>query len=127
MKKRSIAAVLLLPFVTFGIYGIYWYVSTKGEMNSLGAKIPTSWLLIVPFVNIWWLWKYSEGVEQVTNGKTSAILAFLLMWFLSWPGQGILQASFNEVTGAVAAAPAAYETPVAPTPPAPTTPSTPTV
>ncbi|NBU33013.1 DUF4234 domain-containing protein [bacterium] len=67
MKKRSPVAVLLLPFVTFGIYSIYWLVKTKGEMKALGADIPTAWLIIVPLVNFWWYWKYCKGVEQVTN------------------------------------------------------------
>lgn len=112
MKHRSVAAVLLLPFVTFGIYSLYWMVSTKGEMKELGADIPTAWLIIVPFVNIWWLWKYSEGVEKVTNGKISGVLAFILMWLLGFIGEAIIQDSFNKISPAAPAQPAA---------PAPTT------
>jgi hypothetical protein len=52
MKNRNVVAVVLLPFVTFGIYSIYWEVVTKNELNAQGAQIPTAWLLIVPFVNI---------------------------------------------------------------------------
>ncbi len=83
MEKRSLAAVVILPFVTFGIYAIYWFVKTKGELNNKGAEIPTAWLLIVPFVNIYWLWKYFEGAEKVTNGKANAILNFLLQIFVT--------------------------------------------
>ncbi|GAI30384.1 unnamed protein product, partial [marine sediment metagenome] len=36
-------------------------------MNAKGAQIPTAWLIIIPFVNIWWYWKFCEGVELVTN------------------------------------------------------------
>lgn len=100
MKHRSPAAVLLLPFVTFFIYPIYWYVSTKGEMNKLGANIPTAWLIIVPFVSIWWMWKYAEGVEKVTNEKTSGVLAFLLLWLLGSIGAAIIQDSFNKIEAA---------------------------
>ncbi|MDQ3065083.1 MAG: DUF4234 domain-containing protein [bacterium] len=105
MKNRSVAAVLLLPFVTIGIYSIYWSVSTKGEMNKLGANIPTAWLLIVPFVNIWWMWKYSEGVEKVTGEKMTAVLAFILQFLLGFIGQAIVQDSFNKI--AVSAPPTA--------------------
>ena len=83
MKNRSIWAVLLLPFVTFGIYIIYWFVSTKGELNRKGAEIPTAWLLIVPLVNIWWLWKYYEGAEKVTDSKVSGVLMFVLDLFVT--------------------------------------------
>jgi hypothetical protein len=121
MKHRNPLAVFLLPFVTFGIYGIYWMVKTKGEMNSQGATIPTAWLIIVPIVNIYWLWKYSEGVDHVTAGKMSGILAFILLWLLGSIGSAIIQDSFNKVGGAseVASTP---DSPTDTTPVAPTTP-----
>ncbi len=97
MKNRNPLAVFFLPFVTFGIYSLYWAVKTKGEMNQRGATIPTAWLIIVPFVNIWWLWKYSEGVEKVTDGKLSGVLAFILLWLLGSIGAAIVQDSFNKV------------------------------
>lgn len=105
MKKRSPIAVLLLPFVTFGIYSIYWEVSTKIEMNKLGAKIPTAWLIIIPIVNIWWMWKHSEGVELVTKEKMSSVLAFILQFLLGFIGQAIIQDSLNKVAEAPAAVP----------------------
>ena len=107
MKSRNPLAVLILSFVTFGIYGIYWQVKTKGEMNRLGAEIPTAWLIIIPFVNIYWLWKYSEGVEKITEGKTTAPVAFMLEMLLAIIGMAILQIEFNKVGGA------AIELPVA--------------
>lgn len=113
MKQRSPIAVFLLPLITFGIYSIYWMVKTKGEMNEKGAKIPTAWLIIVPFVNWWWMWKYSEGVEEVTNGKMSGVLVFVMMLLLGIIGYAIIQDSFNKVTDVV---------PSNPTPTAPTTP-----
>ncbi|MEM0473555.1 MAG: DUF4234 domain-containing protein, partial [Candidatus Aenigmatarchaeota archaeon] len=45
MKKRNIFLLYLFGFLTFGIYFIYWMVATKNEINSLGAKIPTAWLI----------------------------------------------------------------------------------
>lgn len=112
MKQRNPIAVALLPFVTFGIYSIYWAVKTKGEMNNLGApRIPTAWLLIVPIVNYWWYWKYSEGVKHVTKGKMDSIIAFILLVLLGFIGQAIVQNTFNETA---AAAPAKASTPPAP-------------
>ena len=112
MKNRNPFAVALLPFVTFGIYGLYWEVKTKGEMNTLGTNIPTAWLILVPIVNIWWLWKYSEGVEHVTGGKLSGVLAFILLFALGSIGAAIIQDSFNNNVSANTA-------PVTPAPPAP--------
>jgi len=142
MKNRSPLLVFLFSLLTFGIYTIYWFVVTKNELNKQGAHIPTAWLIIIPFVSIWWLWKYSEGVEHATANKMSGVLAFILMWLLGAIGCAIVQDSFNKsVAGtqtvpieAPATSPAPTEVTTtttevtAPaTPPAPTdTPQTPT-
>ncbi len=115
MKQRSPVAVILLPFVTFGIYSIYWLVSTKIEMTKLGAKIPTAWLIIVPLANIWWYWKYSEGVDSITNSKISNVMAFILLLLLGFIGQAIIQDSFNNVSTSTVAN--GSENPVSPVAP----------
>jgi hypothetical protein len=78
-----------------GIYALVWSVKTKGEMNKRGTNIPTAWLLIVPIVQIWWYWKYSEGVEMVTKGKMQQIIAFILLLVLGTIGMAVIQDSFN--------------------------------
>jgi uncharacterized membrane protein YjgN (DUF898 family) len=96
MTKRSVVSVILLTCVTFGIYAIVWMVKTKNEMNTQGANIPTAWLLIVPVVSIWWSWKYAGGVEHVTRGKFSQVIAFILMAVLGVIGMAIIQDAFNK-------------------------------
>jgi hypothetical protein len=49
MKRRNLLAVFILPIVTLGIYMIYWLASTKNEMNKKGEKVPTIWLIFLPF------------------------------------------------------------------------------
>ncbi|HEX2689391.1 MAG TPA: DUF4234 domain-containing protein [Kofleriaceae bacterium] len=95
MTKRSVVAVILLTLITFGIYHLYWFVKTKDEMVEQGANIPTGWLLIVPIASIYWMWKWSEGVELVTRGKMSAGVSFLLIFLLPLIGTAILQSTFN--------------------------------
>ena len=65
-------------------------------MVAQGADIPTGWLLIVPIASIYWMWKWSEGVEHVTRGKMSAGVSFLLIFLLPLIGSAILQATFND-------------------------------
>lgn len=96
MKRRGPVAVIFLSFVTFGIYAIVWWVKTKGEMNSQGAEIPTAWWLIVPFLNIYWMWLYSGGVGVVTKDKISQVLAFILLFLVGPIGMGIIQDAFNK-------------------------------
>lgn len=97
LKFRSVAAVILLPLVTFGFYSLYWTVRTKTELNLSGAKIPTAWLIIIPFVNIYWLWKFCEGTQVVTKGKLDTILAFIVMFLLGSIGNGIVQYYLNGI------------------------------
>lgn len=106
MKQRNPLAVFLLPIVTFGIYSWYWLVKTKGEMNKLGQDIPTAWIWLIPMVGgVWWMWKYSESVENISNGKLSGVLSFILLFLLGNIGQAIIQDTFNKVGEAVTAAP----------------------
>jgi hypothetical protein len=66
-------------------------------MNTQGAKIPTAWLILIPIVNIWWVWKFSEGVDHTTKGGLSAGVTFLLLWLLSLIGVAIVQSALNKV------------------------------
>ncbi|GAB3119277.1 DUF4234 domain-containing protein [Glaciibacter psychrotolerans] len=97
MKRRSPAAVLLVPLITFGIYSLVWFVKTKNEMNQTNVdRIPTAWLLLVPFVNIWWQWKFSVSVDVVTHKLLSRSNAFLLIFLLGPIGAAIVQNYLNE-------------------------------
>lgn len=96
MKKRSVAGVIILSLVTFGIYTLIWHVKTKNEMNDAGADIPTAWLLIVPIANLYWVWKWCGGIEHVTQGKMTAPVAFLLHVLIPIIGMAILQDTMNK-------------------------------
>ncbi len=100
MKQRSVVAVILLLIVTCGLYQLYWFIKTKDEMVSLGAEIPTGWLLIIPIANLYWIWKWSEGVDHVTDGKTNAVLSMVVILALGLIGTAVLQATFNKVAAA---------------------------
>lgn len=97
MTKRSVIAVLLLSFVTLGIYALYWLVKSKREMVARGADIPTSWLLLVPIVSLYWHWQFAGGVEYVSRGRTQAIAVFLLALFFPLGMFIIVQSAFNKI------------------------------
>jgi len=85
VKERNVFLVVLFSIITFGIYGIYWLVSTSNELKESGADMPNPWILLailIPIVNIvvilYYYWKYSKAMEQVTNGKVNGILMFVL-------------------------------------------------
>jgi hypothetical protein len=125
MKNRNIGTMILLTVVTFGIYFLVWSVKTAREMRSQGADIPNSILIIIPLANIWWTWKYSEGVEKVTAGKVSTILSFVLLYVAGFIGIYVVQNEFNKVAGAPQAAGGSGVAMAAPAPVPPAAPEQP--
>lgn len=95
MTARSPVAVLLLPLVTLGIYGLIWLVKTKDEMNAQGAEIPTAWLLVLPVIQLYWMWRFAEGVGKTTRDDMSGGLTFILLLFTGSIGMAVIQSSLN--------------------------------
>jgi len=98
VKNRNIVLVYIFSFITFGIYGIYWLVSTKGEMNKeLGANIPTAWLLIIPIANIFWAYKYCEAFATKVKKDNNTILWFILYLLIGIIMPAIVQSELNKI------------------------------
>lgn len=97
MKNRNPIVVAILCCIPCTFYALIWLVKTKREMVSQGADIPTSWLLIIPIVNLFWGWKWAQGVEKVTNGAWGAVPAFLLCFLFIPVGAFLTQTQFNKL------------------------------
>lgn len=78
IKYRNVVVVYLLGFITFGIYFLYWMVKTKGEINRMGGDIPTSFLIIVPIANLYWIYKYCDCFSVYVKKDNNGILWFIL-------------------------------------------------
>lgn len=100
MKNRSSIVYFVLSIFTFGIFYVYWLISTANEMKAKNADIPTNWFAIIPFVSIYWLFKYAKGVDQVTNHNMEAGLTFLLLFFFGPIWQIFVQNKFNQISSA---------------------------
>ena len=97
VKHRNIFLVYLFSIITFGIYALYWMVSTKNEINTLGAKIPTAWLLIVPIANLYWIYKYCEGFANNVKKDNNTILWFVLYILVGIIMPAIVQSELNKL------------------------------
>lgn len=97
IQKRDVVMVYVLTIITFGIYGIYWSVKTKDELNSLGGDIPTGWLLIIPIANIYWLYKYSEAYSTKLKKDNNGILWFIVFWLIGIIMPAIVQSDLNKI------------------------------
>jgi hypothetical protein len=107
VTKRSPGTVLLFSLLTLGIYGLYWAITTKNEMMAVGGPpIPSGWsllLVLIPIVGIIWIfmwyWKWAAGVEHVTGGKMSQVMAFICIVLLNqifFLGGFVIQSELNK-------------------------------
>jgi len=78
IKKRNPVWVIILSIITCGIYLIYWFVQTKEEMKSIGANIPSAWLIIVPIGNLYLFYKYCDGFSEYVKKDKLGIVWFLV-------------------------------------------------
>lgn len=97
IKKRNPVWVVIFSIITLGIYLIYWFVQTKEEMKSLGANIPSAWLIIVPIGNAYLLYKYCDGFSEYVKKDKLGIVWFLvfLIFFPVLPV--IIQVELNKL------------------------------
>ncbi len=97
VKKRNVALVYVFTIITFGIYGLYWVVATKDEINSLGATIPTAWLIIIPIANLYFVYRYCEGFAQKVKKDDNTLLWFILWVLVGIVMPAIVQSELNKV------------------------------
>lgn len=97
VKERDLLGVYLLGIFTFGLYFLYWDVSTKVEINELGGDIPTAFLIIIPIANLYWLYRYCEDFAKYVKKDDNAILYFILFVFLPIIMPIIVQPELNSL------------------------------
>jgi len=98
IKRRNPFVVILLSFITLGIYYLYWAWQTKREINSLGAQIPTTILFLIPIVNWYWMWKYCEGYAKYVKKDENAGLMTFLAFFVLFPiAEYLVQTELNKL------------------------------
>ena len=96
MQKRSLGSLALWMLCTLGLYQVYWLVKTKDELNAMGAKIPTAWLLIIPFVNFYFFYRYSQAFTKYVNRDNPPLAYFALLMVLPWIATFIFQDYINK-------------------------------
>ena len=97
--RIMLSALFVLTAIFAQAYTIYWFFQTQKELEARGAEsIPNALLLIVPLVNIYYIYKYAKGAEKITQGRQPMFLSLLLFLL----GNSILfmilcQMTYNEI------------------------------
>lgn len=79
VRPRSPATCAVLGAVTGGLFCFYWFFVTARELNEEGASVPSGWWMFVPVVNLWWFWRWCEGVGVYTRDYLSAATALVYL------------------------------------------------
>ena len=100
-------ALALLSQLASYIYMLYWLAQTKRELQARGADdIPSTWLYIIPIANIYYIYKYAEGADKVTNGKLPPLL-ILIIYLVGAASivMPVCQSQYNKINGQAARQP----------------------
>ncbi|MDO8553910.1 MAG: DUF4234 domain-containing protein [Candidatus Micrarchaeota archaeon] len=100
VKKRNPLVVIVLTFITLGIYALYWLYQTKQEMDELNGESKSGIMflimLLIPLVNFYALWKYSSSVQKATKGAQGGVLVFILFLVFFPIAQFLVQSELNK-------------------------------
>ncbi len=94
LHGHSTRKLIGLQIVTLGFYFFRWAAVCRKELNTVlrSNYVPTTWFLIIPGLNYWWMWHYSHALDGVTNHSVKYSDTFLLYiiatTFLSFAGYG---------------------------------------
>jgi hypothetical protein len=104
MFEKSPISVLILSMITFGLYGLIWLFKTSEEMKNRGVELPSIILVFIPIANFFYMWKFYEGVEKLSNGelKGATLFIFSLLGPLGLVAFWQTQTSFNKIAGQAA-------------------------
>ena len=95
MQKRSLVTMFFLGLATLGIYFVYWFFATRRELVEKGAEIHSAWFSIIPILNVYFLYKYSEAFNKYVSKDNSVINYTLLLILVPGGSEFILQNLIN--------------------------------
>jgi arginine exporter protein ArgO len=106
MTQRSIGMMILLTIITFGIYGIYWYLKFQQELKDQTGEGFT-WvghllLTLVTFGIYPIYWQYAAGKRLAKLGASDQSIIYLVLCFvaLSWLNPFLMQSQANKLSQA---------------------------
>ena len=93
IKYRNMVMQVILVIVTFGIYALYWYYVTLGELHRANSRTEGSgmwtFLSLIPIAQYFAYWHHSNEYTEFVDEKYPALGIFILwiafspaVWFL---------------------------------------------
>ncbi len=87
IKNRSIPMCVILSIITFGIYGIYWFIVMTNESNSLapnnattsGGKAFLLSIITLGIYSIYWNYKLGAKVDEMKGTDSNSAVLYLII------------------------------------------------
>jgi hypothetical protein len=102
-----IIAIFVVPAgLIAGAFGRLWewcVTQPIEEMSAKGIQLPTTWRYFTLFGSYGWLWKFSKGIEAITERRIRAAGVFASVFFLGIIGFVIIKAIIRRRLAKVAA------------------------
>lgn len=84
-KQKSLGKQVLFSVVTLGLYSLYWFYSTAGQLDRGTDRSLTPILAIIPLINVVAVWQVSAASEAVTDQSNIVLfIVFLVFAPLAW-------------------------------------------
>ena len=105
IKNRNMFLQPFLVIITLGIYGIYWFHVTLGELHQANNREePRHWkwtiLFCIPLLDFFSFWHYAGEYSEFVWNKYPRVLIFIL-WIVFFPAVWFLvQRDLNRTAGA---------------------------
>ncbi|MGN0940560.1 MAG: DUF4234 domain-containing protein [Selenomonadaceae bacterium] len=112
MEKRGIVKAIIFSFITFGIYGVYWFYKLTNEAHQVVGRNTTAsggWALLYTFITlgiyyIYWSYKMGESITEAkrmrgmhTSGNDTILYLILSLFGAGIVTQVLLQDSINDI------------------------------
>jgi len=98
-----ILATIVVPTgLVAGAFGRLWdwcITQSVKQMKVKGIQLPTTWDYFAPFASYGWLWKFSKGIEAITDRRIRAAGVFASVFFLGIIGFIIIRYSMRHRFG----------------------------
>ena len=80
LSQPSSRKIWSLSLLTLGLYFFYWCSRSRAEINRSAGQvlIPSSWYLVVPGLNYFWMWLYAGALQKVSYDRIKSSDVFLV-------------------------------------------------
>jgi len=83
VKERDPMMVLVYTFLTCGLYMLYWLFETSKELTELKAELPELWFIIIPGLNLYFMYKYLEEWHRIVKYEQDFMMVLLIAFVFS--------------------------------------------